>query len=500
MSQRNPSKITSDLEVDDALVQNAGFEFGKNDRQFLDNQIRGLQQHLVDALIRGRHATYLRVDASSASLIAGDVVCLSLAQVEPRVTKCTADTLTDAVAAFGVVVLAAAPGAFALIAYGGALPPAITGLSPNNAGFVRVNTSTGRCERVATLGGGDYGIGIVAKSGNMIVVPGAIGVSGGGGATPGGSDGDLQRNATGTLAPVRTAANATPATGDIVRYDGAKAIWTPDSAELPVGITAGDLLYWNGSALARIPIGTPGQVLTVSGGGLPAWVGAAFNRATLTLTGWWKGSYGGSPWVGSASAGTSGSRNLTEATNPPAAGAAQNGLTPADFDGTNDKLSNALTLDNFITNSAGSVWILFRPDTAGTAAAAFSKHTQRGLLAQDGGSTTFSVTHSTAGVALSIYDTSQKEIEIACGIGAYHLAQVRWGGGNAELRVDNGLWSTTACTGMTGTAGALVVGRNFFNQFFDGRILEVGIAASRLDDATFNNIKSAINSDFALSL
>ena len=172
MAQRNPSKITTELAVDDPLIQNAGFEFGRDDRQYLDNQVRGIQQHLVAALIRGRHATYVRVAASSATLVAGDNVCLALEQVEPQVTKCTAGALTDAVAAFGVVVLSAAPGAYALVAFGGTLPPVITGLAAGAAGFVRTNPSTGRCERVAALGSGDYGIGFVSSSGHMLVIPG----------------------------------------------------------------------------------------------------------------------------------------------------------------------------------------------------------------------------------------------------------------------------------------------------------------------------------------
>jgi hypothetical protein len=48
MTQRNPSKITTDYAVDDALEQTAGFEFDADDRQYIDNQIRGTQQRVVD--------------------------------------------------------------------------------------------------------------------------------------------------------------------------------------------------------------------------------------------------------------------------------------------------------------------------------------------------------------------------------------------------------------------------------------------------------------------
>jgi hypothetical protein len=51
-------------------------------------------------------------------------------------------------------------------------------------------------------------------------------------------------------------------------------------------------------------------------GGIPA---SSFNPATLSLTGWWSaGNYVSGTYTGSASAGASGGRNLTEATVPPA--------------------------------------------------------------------------------------------------------------------------------------------------------------------------------------
>ena len=51
-------------------------------------------------------------------------------------------------------------------------------------------------------------------------------------------------------------------------------------------------------------------------GGIAA---SAFDPATLALTGWWRsGGYVSGTWTGIASAGTSGGRNLVEATNPPA--------------------------------------------------------------------------------------------------------------------------------------------------------------------------------------
>src|SRR5690606_13622046 len=80
------------------------------------------------------------------------------------------------------------------------------------------------------------------------------------------------------------------------------------------------------------------------------------------LTGFWRGSFSGSPWVGTASAGSSGTRDLTEATNPPSTGAAQNGYVPADFDGTNDVLGNATAMSTLLTASGYYYWALFELD------------------------------------------------------------------------------------------------------------------------------------------
>lgn len=186
----NATKITSDLKVDDALVQDANYRFNSDDRQYIDNQILGIEQHLVAALIRGRHATYMRVNGSSPSLAVGDVVCLDSLDVgESQVIKASSGALGTAFAAYGIVLLPAPPGSWVLIAIGGALPRSVTGLDAAAAGFVRVNTTTGRCERVTSLSSGDFGIGTVDGGGNMSVVPGLL---------PGGSGGGSGVTVTGT--------------------------------------------------------------------------------------------------------------------------------------------------------------------------------------------------------------------------------------------------------------------------------------------------------------
>lgn len=169
------SKITTNLEVDEPLEQDALYRLGPEDRQYIDNQARGVQKHLVDALIRGRLATYIPI-ANGNTLAVGQGACLGVTGSVPTVALAVAANLTTAVSVFGVVVLGGVAGSYALIAHGGVLPPEITGLAGVSKGFVRVNTTTGALERVAALSEGDYGIGTVTDNGYMHVVPG-IGVA-----------------------------------------------------------------------------------------------------------------------------------------------------------------------------------------------------------------------------------------------------------------------------------------------------------------------------------
>jgi len=52
----------------------------------------------------------------------------------------------------------------------------------------------------------------------------------------------------------------------------------------PVGGNIGDMLFWNGSAWAMIPVGTSGQYLQLSASNIPSWVGVTITNASLTTT------------------------------------------------------------------------------------------------------------------------------------------------------------------------------------------------------------------------
>lgn len=230
-----------------------------------------------------------------------------------------------------------------------------------------------------------------------------------------------------------------------------------------------------------------------TGGGV-----VSFDPATLALTGWWRANYAGSPWTGTASAGGSGGVNLSEATNPPATGTAINGLTPADFDGTNDILAPGITLTNFVGAGAGSLWCLFNADAA-MATTGNPYDAPQFFCAQN---LRLSFGFDSGGVWAHIYDGGHKSRQVACATGGWHLAQMKFNGTNIYCRVDNGAWSSIAAGNIDDLTGQVLVGVNGgVTNFFNGRIAEIGVINSALADATFDSIKNGyINLRYGLAL
>lgn len=235
-----------------------------------------------------------------------------------------------------------------------------------------------------------------------------------------------------------------------------------------------------------------------------------FDPATLALTGWWRASYSGSPWVGTASAGASGSRDLTEATNPPAVGAAVNGLTPADFDGTNDRLSNATAMSSFLTTTDFSGWALIDVDaiSSNNAAPAASTNNvcvfctlgtgQLGLYLRSGG--------GTAGaplVGLHILGASvDRTVTADFATGSPQLVRFKQSGGSIAVAVNGGAWSTATGGTINSLAAALDVGRNPSQTLWlNGRIIDVALSQAVISDGDYTSIRTGyINSRYALSL
>lgn len=184
------SNIKTSLTVDDPIELTATYKFTREDRRYLDNQIRAIQQVLVDSLMTGVVETYCQLYAASEDVEPGDCVCLisRSADGRPIVTKALEAALEDAGAVFGIATVSATGGGDFRVAIAGSLPPTVTDLEPDQ-GFVRVDISTARCEMVVALAGDDFPVGVVDSSGQLAI---QFGVGGGGGSFT--AAGDLDGN------------------------------------------------------------------------------------------------------------------------------------------------------------------------------------------------------------------------------------------------------------------------------------------------------------------
>lgn len=229
----------------------------------------------------------------------------------------------------------------------------------------------------------------------------------------------------------------------------------------------------------------------------PAGAGVTvFDPGTLSLTGWWRASFTASPWVGEVS-----SRNISEATNPPAVGAALNGRTPASFDGVNDKLAGTDT-SVFLSANAYSGWCLFNATSVATDVAN-GYGTNDCLLASDLSARFGLYLRSSSKVGFGHYNgATTAAVEVTCSIGSWCLAQFKWDKVAMKIRSNSGAWASSADTNSAQLAGAFpfTMGRSPNLQHFTGRVAEAGVSNVTLTDDNFDDIKSYINSRYALSL
>ncbi len=232
---------------------------------------------------------------------------------------------------------------------------------------------------------------------------------------------------------------------------------------------------------------------------------AAFDLDSLAWSGNWKLAYAGSPWTDSVSTGgTSGSRTITEATNPPTAGQALGGLNSAVFDGSNDELVTTNLGTTLCTAAAGTICLLYYvtnsdlvASSGGSVGDAFG---DKGMIA-DAGAFNFAISINSTGPRIFAYDGGNKGIQYTGGTATgWHLLQIKWDGTTLHMRVDSGAWSTTACGNLfIGTAWKLGEGCSGVHRF-KGAYREFRTAPTAFSNGTLDNVKSGFNSKYALSL
>ncbi len=219
-----------------------------------------------------------------------------------------------------------------------------------------------------------------------------------------------------------------------------------------------------------------------------------FEPTSLALTGYWRANYTGAPWVGTASAGTSGSQDLTIGDAAPSTGSAVNGYTPADLDGTDDELIFDGTIDTYFAAGVLSMFFLIWFDTAD------------GQIVYDSGDSRINVFKTTAeGVGIS-YNNGDAVAIRACATGAWKLFTVRADGANVQVGINEapgaaGGASSDPHSGTLSTlTGTLTLGTTFGAGQLNAKILEIGFSDVALTDQNFADIKTYCNSRYALSL
>jgi hypothetical protein len=114
--------------------------------------------------------------------------------------------------------------------------------------------------------------------------------------------------------------------------------------------------------------------------------------------------------------------------------------------------------------------------------------------------------YSTGGLGIAHWDgSSWASAQTASSTANYHLAQAKYDGTFVYVRSDSGSWNSTTKANVAGLSEAsspgVRIGANFnLSAFFDGRILEVMISQVAFADAVFDQIKSYMNTRYALAL
>jgi len=214
-----------------------------------------------------------------------------------------------------------------------------------------------------------------------------------------------------------------------------------------------------------------------------------------------RGSFTGSPWPGTASAGTSGTHALTNFLTPPSVGTSLNGFTAADYNGLTQFLEADGVASDYITPTAASGWMLLNADTLFPAP--LTQNLSPQFLTDANG--VFGVGIDTDGVFIWLLTNAglQESTPIPCPTGGWHLFQWKISGNNFIYRLDGGPWQTTAYAGVAfGFGGQLINGRNtnIAGPFFDGNIEEIATSKSVFADATFDLVITYINARYGLSI
>jgi hypothetical protein len=277
-----PSKILN-LQQDSPLAQDASYEFGDEDRAYIDSQALGAQGFLLQCLLLGIHATFYTLDAGSAAAAIGDVVC-SASTGSQTVTRALTAPLAIAGSPAGIVLLGAPPGGRVLVAMAGLIPATITGINGTGSNQVAVvNASTARALAQASLSTGNVPLGSVDGAGNLELLAGVAPVSSSGGSGPSVSGSGLWNNIAGVL---QAAALIGTAGQFAVTNTALEAAFVSLSGDVTASTTIPGKVTVTGLQGVALPVPTGTNTTINFNAGAFSWV-AGGTTVSVTGTGLW---------------------------------------------------------------------------------------------------------------------------------------------------------------------------------------------------------------------
>lgn len=240
----------------------------------------------------------------------------------------------------------------------------------------------------------------------------------------------------------------------------------------------------------------------------------SFDPTTLALTGLWRsGGYVSGTWSGTASAGGSGTRTLTEATNPPAVvtsehiGMRESMIGVPDFDGVNDRLlPPGADIGTYYSTAAYSGWALVKIDAVNTDFDDTQPFANDAIIATTP-SGYWSLTLRKSGrVQAQHYTNTAIRVTVSApfAIGEYQLVQWKYDGTNVKVRVLGnrtvGEWVSAAAANQE-IQNTFRLGINYdASHLLDGRIAELALTNVALSDATLDDVVKYVNEIYGLTL
>jgi hypothetical protein len=162
------TKLLTELQPDDPIVQDANFQIDAEYVQSTDNKIIVIQRYLSEGLINGTVVTRV---LTAEALTKGDVVTyVDNPQNELQIGKATAASLVTGGAPLGMIIEDVAIGTLAKVAIYGVIPKEISGITPGPE-KIAIVSAIGRAEPAVAVVDTDYLLGSLSSLGALTLMP-----------------------------------------------------------------------------------------------------------------------------------------------------------------------------------------------------------------------------------------------------------------------------------------------------------------------------------------